>query len=70
MKYENTNCNKILSENTKKVKKPIFRTFLCDRITMAVALEAYLEPNETSTKGLFLVNNQPPKTVNYFCKKW
>ena len=22
-KYENTNCNKILSENTKKVEKPI-----------------------------------------------
>ena len=58
VKYEKTNCNKILSENTKKFKKPIFpKTFLCNRITMAVTLEAYLEPNETSTKSFFLVNN-------------
>ena len=37
----------------KRLKNQYWKTFLCNRITMAVALEAYLEPNETSTKWLF-----------------
>ena len=48
LEYENTNYNEILSENTKNVKKTkILETFLCNRITITVALEAYLEPSET-----------------------
>ena len=47
--YENKNCNGILSENHKNFKKKKNpKTFLCNRIIITVALEAYLEPSETS----------------------
>ena len=74
MPVTDTNENRILNWNTeiqiamksylitlKRLTK-IQKTFLCKRITMIVALEAYLEPGETSTKELFCVNI-------YICKK-
>ena len=70
MSVTETNENKVLNWNTKiqiamksylitlkMLKTQIPKTFLCKRITMIVALEAYLEPDETSTKELFCVNN-------------
>ena len=66
MSVTDTNENKVLKWNMKiqtvaksylktlkRLKNKYCKTFLCYRITMAVALEAYLEPNETSTMGLF-----------------
>ena len=32
-------------ETLKRLKKTFSKTFLCNRITMTVALEAYLEPS-------------------------
>ena len=47
---------KSYSKTLKRLK--VFRKiFLCNRITMTVALEAYLKPNETSTMEFFCVNN-------------
>ena len=70
MSVTDTNENKVLNWNKKiqiamksylitlkRLKNKIPKTFLCKRITMIVALEAYLEPDETSTKELFCVNN-------------
>ena len=70
MSVTDTNENKVLKWNMKiqnvtksylktlkRLKKQYSENILCNRITMTVALEAYLEPNEKSTKGLFLVNN-------------
>ena len=70
MSVTDTNENKVLNWNTKiqiamqsylitlkRFKNPNSKTFLCTRITMIVALEAYLEPDETFTKELFCVNN-------------
>ena len=76
MSVTDTNENKVLNWNKKiqiaiksylitlkRLKKPKFRKIiLCRRIIMVVALEAYLQPGETSMKELFCANN-------YFCKK-
>ena len=65
------NENKVLNWNTKiqivtksylktlktLKKNKILETFLCNKITITVALEAYLEPSDTSTNELFCVNN-------------
>ena len=82
MSVTDTNENKVLNWNTKiqiatksylktlkRLKTKIPKIFLCNRITMTVALDAYLEPGETSTKEFFCVNNLRPKTVHYLCKK-
>ena len=64
-----TNENNVFNWNTKmqivtksysktlKRLKVFRKIFLCNRITMTVALEAYLKPNETSTMEFFYVNN-------------
>ena len=75
MSVTDTNEDKVLNWNKKiqiaiksylitlKRLKPKFRKIIpCKRIIMVVALEAYLQPGETSMKKLFCVNN-------YFCKK-
>ena len=69
MSVTDTNENKVLNWNRKiqiaiksylitlkRLKKPKFRKIiLCKRIIMAVALEAYLQPGETSMKELFVL---------------
>ena len=76
MSVTDTSENKVLNWNKKiqiaiksylitlkRLKKPKFRKIiLCKRIIMVVALEAYLQPGETSMKELFCVNN-------YFARK-
>ena len=76
MSVTDTNENQVLNWNKKiqiaiksylitlkRLKNPKFqKIILCKRIIMVVALEAYLQPGETSMKELFCVNN-------YFCKK-
>ena len=70
MSVTETNENKVLNWNTKiqiamksylitlkRLKIPNSKTFLCKWIAMIVALEAYLEPDETSATELFCVNN-------------
>ena len=82
MSVTNTNENKVLKWNTKiqTVTKSYLKTLkrsknqyseniLCHRITMAVALEAYLQPNEASTKGFFWWIINRLKLLIIFAKK-
>ena len=70
MSVTETNKNKVLNWNTKiqiamksylitlkRLRNPNSKTFLCKRITMIVTLDAYLEPDETSRKEIFCINN-------------
>ena len=38
----------------KRLKTKIPKTFLCNKIRITIALEAYLEPSKTSMKKLFV----------------
>ena len=81
MSVTDTNDNIVLKWNTEiqivtksylktlKRSKNQYSRNMCSRITMAVALEAYLEPNETSAKGFFwwIINRLKPLTI--FAKK-
>ena len=57
--YDNNvlNWNTKIQIATKSYLKTLPKTLLCNRITMTVALEAYLEPSGTSTMELFCENN-------------
>ena len=70
MSVTDINDNKVLNWNTKiqiviksylktlkRFKTKILKTLLRKRITITAALEAYLEPSESSVKELFCVNN-------------
>ena len=70
MSVTDINDNKVLNWNTKiqiviksylktlkRFKTKILKTLLRKRITITAALEAYLEPSESSMKELFCVNN-------------
>ena len=70
MSVTDINDNKVLNWNTKiqiviksylktlkRFKTKILKTLLRKRITITAALEAYLEPSESSMKEIFCVNN-------------